>query len=398
MKKGLLLAAILTLLIGVSAQTSKVKFSKGFYYLAKDSSISTKFQMRFQSLYEAKMNNGDGTEAYMDNFSDKMLVRRARFKFKGHVHSPKIQYKTEFGLTNRDIGAKGNDGDVHFNGAANIILDAVLKYNFYKKWSVWVGQTKLPGNRERVISSANLQFVDRSLLNSYFNLDRDKGIHLRHHFNLGNHLFRHIWVASMGEGRDVTSSDNGGHSYTVRGEWLPFGAFTKKGDYFASDLKREQTPKLSLAANYNLNQDARRERGQLKSFVDENLQGDITNIQADMMFKYQGFSMMGEVAQRTANENNPQYATANPYYTGSSLNIQFGYLLKNNWEPAFRYTTVNPDAVNMDDDATFSQITFGISRYVVGHNLKVQSDISLMTNELNAEQQIMFRLQAEMQF
>jgi hypothetical protein len=52
----------------------------------------------------------------------------------------------------------------------------------------------------------------------------------------------------------------------------------------------------------------------------------------------------------------------------------------------------------MDDDATFSQITFGISRYVVGHNLKVQSDISLMTNELNAEQQIMFRLQAEMQF
>ena len=62
MKKGLLLGAILTLIIGVSAQTSKVKFSKGFYYLAKDSSISTKFQMRFQSLYEAKMNNGRKTK------------------------------------------------------------------------------------------------------------------------------------------------------------------------------------------------------------------------------------------------------------------------------------------------------------------------------------------------
>jgi hypothetical protein len=36
MKKGLLLGAILTLIVGVSAQTSKVKFSKGFYYLAKD--------------------------------------------------------------------------------------------------------------------------------------------------------------------------------------------------------------------------------------------------------------------------------------------------------------------------------------------------------------------------
>jgi hypothetical protein len=328
-----------------------------------------------------------------------MLVRRARFKFKGHAFSPKVQYKTEFGLTNRDIGAKGDDGDNHFNGAANIILDAVIKWNFYENWSLWAGQTKLPGNRERVISSANLQFVDRSMLNSYFNIDRDKGVHLRHHFMLGEMKVKHAWVVSMGEGRDVTSSDKHGlfsKSYTGRIEILPFGDFNSKGDYFASDLKREKTPKLSLGANYNFNKDARRQRGQLKGFVADSVVGDITTIHADMMFKYQGFSMMGEIAQRKADENNPFYSTLNPYYTGSSLNVQFGYLLKSNWEPAFRYTTVNTDAVN--GDKTFSEMTFGVSRYVVGHNLKVQSDVSLMQTENSPKQEVMFRLQAELQF
>ena len=57
-------------------------------------------------------------------------------------------------------------------------------WNFHENFELWVGQTKLPGNRERVISSANLQQVDRSLLNSRFNIDRDFGFQLRHHFNL----------------------------------------------------------------------------------------------------------------------------------------------------------------------------------------------------------------------
>jgi hypothetical protein len=29
--------------------------------------------------------------------------------------------------------------------------------------------------------------------------------------------------------------------------------FTKKGDYFAADLKREKTPKLMLSATYDYN-------------------------------------------------------------------------------------------------------------------------------------------------
>ena len=37
-------------------------------------------------------------------------------------------------------------------------------WNFYENFELWAGQTKLPGNIERVISSGNLQQVDRSLI------------------------------------------------------------------------------------------------------------------------------------------------------------------------------------------------------------------------------------------
>ena len=61
----------------------------------------------------------------------------------------------------------------------------VLCIKYYpKNFEIWFGQGKLPGNRERVISSGNLQQVDRSLLNSLFTIDRDFGFQLRHHFNI----------------------------------------------------------------------------------------------------------------------------------------------------------------------------------------------------------------------
>jgi hypothetical protein len=34
-----------------------------------------------------------------------------------------------------------------------IVLDAVLKWKVHQNWIIWAGQTELPGNRERVVSS-----------------------------------------------------------------------------------------------------------------------------------------------------------------------------------------------------------------------------------------------------
>ena len=60
---------------------------------------------------------------------------------------------------------------------------------FWKSFSIKFGQGKLPGNRERVISSGNLQLVDRSRLNSRYNIDRDVGFTLSNWTKLGKQFF-----------------------------------------------------------------------------------------------------------------------------------------------------------------------------------------------------------------
>jgi hypothetical protein len=381
-----------------SQEISDTSFGKGLInFTAKDSSFSVKFAPRFQVRSISSWDHdGDQYGSPEHNF----IVRRARLKFDGFAYSPKLKYKIELGLSNRDIS-----GANQFNrNTPRYILDAVIMWNFASNWELWAGQTKLPGNVERVVSSANLQLINRSLLNSRFNIDRDLGIQLRHKSDLGGgFLMREKLSISQGEGRNVSEGNEGGLQYTARVEFLPFGKFKSKGDYSQSDLKREETPKLMVGFTYNLNQDAVRERGFAGDYMfraDESLyETDQTTIFADAMFKYNGFSFMGEYAKRTA--DNPiaididGTATGDVVLTGNALNLQAGYLFESNYEVVGRFTTVNYESVT--GSLPTDQYTLGASRYIVGHKLKVQTDISYTTLD-GKDDNIMFRLGFDIHF
>lgn len=373
-------------------------FGKGINFMAGDSSMTMKFHFRMQSLFEGKY------DVEGDSWSSQYLMRRSRLKFSGYAFSPKLKYKTELGLSNRDVSTSKEDGNT--SGAARIILDAVLKYQFAKSWAVWVGQTKLPGNRERVVSSANLQFVDRSLVNSKFNIDRDVGIQLHGKYKLGdNFLVKPKFAWTMGEGRNITAGNQGGYNYTARLELLPLGSFKKKGDYVLADIYREESPKVAIGVTYNLNADAVRQQGQLGSFVNDLVadstggtyaENDLGSLQIDLIFKYSGFSVLTEYANTTA--SNDIAGLSKNYNTGSGLNIQAGYVLPSNWELAYRFTTIKPDDTAFSALSELNEHTLAISRYVVGHSLKVQSDVSLTEDVPTGDQTIRFRFQTEMQF
>ena len=362
------------------------KFGKGLQFIAADSSFSLKFSTRFQMLYQGAINNST------EQLEDRFLIRRARLKFEGFAYSPKLEYKIELGLSNSDIG---NDNPAQFNNADNIILDAVAMWNFAPGWELWVGQTKLPGNRERVISSQKMQFVDRSLLNSRFNIDRDAGLQLHHTHNIGTAVVRESGSISMGEGRDITVNNAGGYDYTAKIEVMPFGEFEGGGAYVGSDIYREETPKLAIAAAYNYNDNASREGGQLGDFLVD--QRDLKTVFVDAMFKYRGFSSMAEYANRQA-PNGPvvlrteEGAVEETFTTGNAFNIQAGYLFPSNWEIAGRYTTYNPEQVTSLRPQ--EQYTLGISKYIVDHSLKVQSDVTLQDTP-GRENTYLFRLQME---
>ncbi len=389
--------ALFTFCLINAQETTETKFGKGILnVVAKDSSWSMKFATRFQLLGSASWDINDGDYSKSEtNF----LVRRARLKFDGFAYSPKLKYKIELGLSNRDISGASE----FTNNAPRYILDAVIKWNFYKNFTLWAGQTKLPGNVERVVSSANLQLVDRSRLNSRFNIDRDLGVQLRHHFKLSDKfLVREIVAVSQGEGRNITTGNLGGHQYTGRVELLPFGKFQSKGDYKGGDLKREQTPKLMLAATYDLNADAVKDRSNQGSYMETSTgfyETNISTIFVDAVFKYKGFSFMGEFADRDADDaiavEEDGTPTGDIVQVGNAINLQAGYLFKSNWELAGRYTNLNFDAVV--GKALEEQYTLGVSKYISGHNLKVQSDISYTTEDGDASG-LAYRLQFDIHF
>ncbi len=370
------------------------KFGKGIFNLiGQDSTWTMKVATRMQFLAVANFEEGESGES---NF----LVRRARLKFDGFAFSPKLKYKLELGLSNRDIsGASEFTSD-----APRYILDAVIKWNFYENFELWFGQTKLPGNIERVISSGNLQQVDRSLLNSRFNIDRDMGIQLRHKSNLSDtFVMREIFSIAQGEGRNITSGNLGGHQYTGRLEFLPLGEFTSSGDYSGSDLKREEKPKLLLAATYDHNNNAVKDRSNQGSYMTNDIgfyQTNINTLFIDAMFKYKGFSFMAEYADRDADDpyakNSDGTLTGDQVQVGRGLNLQTGYLFKNDWEVSGRYTNIELDKIVTGKDPE-NQYTLGISKYIVGHKLKVQSDISLL-DIANSGNEIMYRLQFDIHF
>ena len=378
---------------------SDTKFGNGMInFIAKDSSFSVKFAPRVQSRYQSEWSyNGEDYDPADINFS----VRRARLKFGGFAFLPKLKYKIELGLSNRDISG----ANIYNRNTPRYILDALVMWNFHENFELWAGQTKLPGNIERVVSSANLQLIDRSLLNSKFNIDRDIGIQLRHKLRLGgNWIIKEKFSISQGEGRNITEGNIGGLQYTSRLELLPFGEFSSKGDYSQGDLKREKSIKAMFGFTYDINENAVKSRSNMGSYLIQSSGGlfetDITTIFLDGVIKYNGFALTGEYANRDADqiealEEDGRTKTGAVVGAGSASNIQGSYLFKNNFEITARYTNINFKKITRLSD--LNQITFGVSKYVVGHSLKIQADISLL-NASGIKDNVLFRTGFDLHF
>ena len=380
-----------SLAFGQNKVPKSVQFGKGITYEAKDTSLKVKFNFRMQNLFSSVYDQAS------EEWSSQFLVRRSRLKFGGYALSPKLEYKVELGLTSRDISVNKEDGNTR--GSSRVILDAVLKWKYSKHWTLWVGQTKLPGNRERVISSANLQFVNRSILNSKYNIDRDAGIQLRGKYNVGKVIIAPSFAITQGEGRNIASNNVGGYDYTAHLEFLPFGAFASKGDFSSSDLAREQTPKLAIGLTFDYNDGAVRQGGQLGSFVvdakSDYVENSLTSFFADLMFKYKGFSILSEYANKTAADEIVDVSKG--FLTGTGFNFQMGYLFDNNVELAVRYTSISDDS-DLSGISDETQYTLGLSKYIVGHNLKFQTDLTRIAYPDVDDGKLMFRMQVEMQF
>ncbi|HEY0744652.1 MAG TPA: porin, partial [Chryseosolibacter sp.] len=277
-----------------------------------------------------------------------------------------------------DMDWRGPD-DATINSSPNVVRDAVIYYNPTKDLRLGFGQTKLPGNRQRVISSGDQQFADRSIVNATFNIDRDFGFFA--HYTQNYFILR--GSLTSGEGRNSVNS-NKGLAYTGRVELLPLGKFTGTNDYVEGDLEREQTPKLSIAATYSLNDLASRQAGQLGN--DLYAPRTIENYELDLLFKYNGWAWYNEYMKREATDpitvlqSDPSRTRS--IFAGEGYLTQLSYLFRNNFEIAARYSTTIPNKSLYDNpqypalnETQLKQVEVGVTKYLVGHRLKIQGNV-----------------------
>ncbi|MFY7991777.1 MAG: porin [Bacteriovoracaceae bacterium] len=364
------------------------QFKDGVTLEYKPLQFKSKFRFRVQNRFTYETEESTKFKAKQVDFA----VRRMRLRYEGNVLDSRLLFKFQFSFTRGDM-------DFDRTNYPNILRDAVVGWKLSDKTTFWYGQTKLPGNRQRVVSSGSQQFVDRSLLNATFNIDRDLGAQLYH--QIGDE--KPFWVklaVSNGEGRATENKDNG-LAYTSRVEWLPLGNFKDEGDYFESDLSREDAPKISIGAVYSVNKKTTRNGGQLgRQFTTVGLNKDMETWFGDFLLKYRGYSFSTEYAKRTTDSPFFKDGSTNvTIYEGEAINAQMGYLFDNNIEPAIRFTKLWAHGGARAGENDRTQYTVGLSKYINHHKVKFQTDMSFdeQTNPLKKSYQSSWIYRAQME-
>jgi len=342
-------------------------YGQGLGLTTPDSTF--RFNIRFRLQNRATYFNSDNDDPAIE-----AVIRRLRLRFDGFVGDPRFLYAIQLSFAPGDVGVITPGDNI------NIIRDAVFFYRHNDHLNFGFGQTKLPGNRQRVNSSGALQLTDRSINNAMFTIDRDYGVFAYYLNEIPDQFSYNIRTAiSTGNGRNWTKSPSTDLSYTARLELFPLGSFRNSGTMFEGDLMREQTPKLLLAGTIHQNQGAQRSRGQLGSTLFETR--DLTSAFFDVVLKYNGWALMGAYMTRIADDpitinSDGVIPEFRHVFTGSGYDLQLSYLFLNDYEVIGRYSQQNPHSDIQAFEPDIRQFSFGITRYIWEHSLKLQSEIT----------------------
>jgi phosphate-selective porin OprO and OprP len=346
-----------------------LKDFKGLQFKSKDSTIYMNFRFRMQNRLGAYTIDGDNLG--IREFDAR--VRRLRMRVDGYLYSPKFSYTIQLAYTR-------SDQDFDDTGVPNIVRDAVVFYNVTPNFYVAFGLNKLPGNRQRVNSSGQLQFADRSIVNAAMTIDRDFGIKAYYKNNIGGMVYHLKGAITTGEGRVANNTDKG-LAYTGRAEILPLGAFTNDGDYSEGDLMREAAPKLSFGGGISKNFETTRSGGQIGYYLYAPV--DLTTYFADAIFKYNGWAYQFEYMKRAVDnaltyndEGDVKYA-----FNGQGINQQISYLFKSNYEIAGRYSWLEPGESIRSFQQETEIVELGVTKYLHEHRIKLQLNANYQTKQ-----------------
>jgi len=340
---------------------STYKPGTGLTLESADGAFSLATRLRAQLRYQVDAEGGPAEHVFQ--------IRRARLQFKGHAFNKHNKFKVELAFSPRDLSVK--DGVPH----RTPLLTWYFEFDYLRDFTVRAGQYKIPYSRQRVVSSGDLQLVDRSLANGEFNHDRDIGFDIRSK-DLGGlgGLLRYYVGVYMGEGRDFgdkNATPDFKLHYLGRFEIQPMGKFK---DYKEADMNRNLTPKLSIGAAYAFHHGSQGLKGVLGTTPEDEGTTDYHSFTVDYAFKVAGFSSTAEFHLRQGERNAGDAGPVTAARNGMGWAVQAGFLIPRlPLEFAGRYSGVMGRGTETSLSEKHSA-GGGISYYVAGHPWKIQAD------------------------
>lgn len=357
--------------------------SKGFGFATRDGKFATNLQWRAQFRYSNPFGSDPRQiSAFEEESTSSFEQRRLRMKIGGHGFQPWIKYYFEVDLQ----PARDVDADAISSGAR--VIDWRVDLAKWDWGGIRMGQWKIDLNRERVDSSGRQQFVERSIVNRIFTVDRQVGVQFRGRLFEGSPADLNYYAGVFnGEGRSVKNSSED-HLYMARLQWNFLG---RELAFRQTDVEFTERPtgSFALAGFTNTGPCTRWSSsgcgnldGFLKPAIAQPDQYRIEQGVQEFAFKYQGFSFQQEWHRK--------FITDRVEGTESALTgtyVQAGYFFHNLFEGfpaplelAARYAYVKEP--NKFDRAFYNEreeFTVGANWFFKGHSNKLTFDFSHLT-------------------
>ena len=400
----------------------KYKAGKGLEFKGRDAfkvKLGTRIQARFDYTRwnrEKRSSPGSTIDGITGRGADSQ-IRRFNIYIKGYVYIPNVFYKYVLCSDKNGTECAGSDSGLG-------IEDAYIGYKFgdakkpFAKFTY--GQMKVPWTLEELNSSSNLEFVDRS--SKHITFARDNGLKFDGYLkNFATGTFYFGTGLGSNTKRNTSDLDVNDNIYVTRLEVHPFGPMKKS----QGDLKKIDKLRMRVSTSYLSWKGI--ETTYSSSAFSENVGGkfddrlqdlwkayrtyngktsygltqlDVTGWTYDVALKYKGFSLEGEHTTLKGSENTLSIGN-------ESINwrrLQGSYHIMDGWSVGYRYG--ERDQSDKADDL-ITEHTYMISKYFVGHNLKINADYGYINEEqgLNSsglkqdkKQTKTFRLQAQLKF
>jgi len=200
---------------------------KGLTFDTGDGKFGLSMQHRLQFRYAYPFDADPRQLSDLDAEGHSFMVRRARFKVNGYAYKKWLKY------------------NMQYDWSQPVLRDFSIDVARFSWATLRIGRAKVLYNDERVASSGRQQFVNRSILNDVFTVDRQQGVQL-----IGRVLentpadFNYMVGVFSGRGVGERLNDDANLMYAARLQWNAVG---DPIEFSQSDDKYTQRWNLNIA-------------------------------------------------------------------------------------------------------------------------------------------------------